>query len=195
MKALIKNIFIIVLILDLSIILIYASSDILSDNIIIENNIQKNTSFITRLPLKYKEHIPDRFFLDVTNKPVFLGKNNTFKLIMIQTVVNPNLFSIDNLLLLIELKKKKLKRKIDFIYITTTVIPETKIVELSNLQNLFNIKICSLKDSELYKMFNLREKRCEFYLILSDNNEVRYANYIGGVKLLHDILLLEFKRN
>lgn len=157
------------------------------------DSISVSTEFI--LPFDYGDRMKDHFLTDVAGKIIDISSTNkNFKFLNIIQPPNPDNFNIDYFNPFIDIRKEFVDKDIIFLYLNVGEFSEKNKKELRNIQEKFNINICSISKQFMKDYYNLPNCRCGFTLFLDRNNQVKFANKSIELNLIKTIIEREYER-
>jgi len=146
-------------------------------------------------PFEYGKKLENHFIEDIYSNAINVSENNKcFKLIRIVQSKNTDNINIDSFINFVELQNDISNRDILYVYIISSN-ESNKITEnLKYLQNKYNIAICQVSTNFLKKVYNISNFRCEYNMLLDNNNNIRLNDFGLDNELIREIVQYEFSK-
>jgi len=160
----------------------------------LQSSILTNTSEFV-LPLDYGDKINNIIVKDVGNNTIELSNsNNHFKFIYIIQPSEPNNLNIDYLSNFIEGRENINEDNIEFILLMFGEFTVEKKKELAKIQKKFDLRISAFSNALFLDSFKIPQCKCGYYILLDNENRVRFAHEFISPQQAKYVVEKELKR-
>lgn len=147
------------------------------------------------VPLYYGDQIEDHTMQDIENNRFNVSSaTNCFKFIFVERPDNDGLFNSENILLLLKINDLFQESNLHCLYLYSDLFNDSQKKRLSEISMNKNLRIFEVSDELLNKTYKMQGRASDIYILIDDNNKVRFVNRWNDVDVIKSIIEKELNR-